>query len=113
MSSTQEKIQPDSTKSLGQQVSETLTGNENVVITAASDPPLRAGTYYIGTGLFTAGVDVAGSVTATIERAPGATPVLGRELRFNEPVPFNLPAVDGPVLLGGTNVYRVNVNQRC
>ena len=91
--------------------SETLTGNEVIVLTSTSNPPLRAGRYFIATGLFTTGVNVTGSVTATIERAPGATPTLGRELTFNEASTFSLAAVEGPMLLGGSNVYRVNVNQ--
>jgi hypothetical protein len=91
--------------------SETLTGNEVIVLTAGSNPPLRAGTYYIATALFTPGLSVTGSVTATIERAPSATPTLGRELTFSDAATFSLPAVDGPVLFGGSNVFRVNVNQ--
>jgi len=91
--------------------SETLTGNEVIVVSSASNPPLRAGTYFIATGLFTPGIAVTGSVAATIERAPSVTPTLGRELRFNEALTFNLPSVDGPVLFGGSNVFRVNVSQ--
>lgn len=91
--------------------SETLTGNEVIVLSSASNPPLRAGTYFIATALFTPGVNVTGSVTATIERAPSSTPALGRELTFNEPATFSLPAVDGPVLFGGSNVFRINVAQ--
>jgi len=91
--------------------SETLTGNEVIVLGADSNPPLRAGTYFIATALFTPGVNVTGSVTATIERAPSSTPTLGRALTFNEASTFSLPAVDGPVLFGGSNVFRVNVNQ--
>ncbi len=91
--------------------SESLTGNEVIVITSESNPPLRAGTYYIATALFTPGVAVTGSVTATVERAPTATPAVGRELTFDTPTSFSLPAVEGPILFGGSNVFRVNVNQ--
>jgi hypothetical protein len=56
-------------------------------------------------------VTVTGSVTATVERAPSSTPTLGRELTFGEAITFNLPAVDGPVLFGGSNVFRINMNQ--
>jgi hypothetical protein len=91
--------------------SETLTGNEVIVLSAASDPPLRAGTYYISTALFTTGIPVTGSITATIERAPTGTPTSGRELTFNEASTFSLPAVERSSLFGGTNVFRVNVNQ--
>jgi len=91
--------------------SETLTGNEVIILSSASDPVLRAGTYFIATALFTPGIAVTGTVTATIERAPSSTPVLGQELVFNEPATFSLPAVDGPVLFGGSRVFRINVNQ--
>lgn len=91
--------------------SETQTGNEVIVLSPATDPVLRAGTYYISTALFTLGVPVTGSITATVERAPAATPELGRELRFDEAVRFSLPAAEGPVLYGGQYVYRVNVDQ--
>lgn len=91
--------------------SETLTGNESIIITASSNPPLRPGTYYIATGLFTEGVVANGTITATVERAPSATPQLGQPLPFNQPVTFNLPAVEGATLFGGANVYRVDVNQ--
>lgn len=91
--------------------SETVTGNEVIVLSAASDPPLRAGTYYISTALFTTGIPVTGSVTATVERAPAGTPTIGRELAFNEASTFRLDAVERPTLFGGANVFRVNVNQ--
>ena len=32
-------------------------------------------------------------------------------MTFNEAATFSLAAVEGPVLLGGSNVFRVNVNQ--
>ena len=91
--------------------SETLTGNESIILTASSNPPLRPGTYYIATGLFTNDVNVTGAITATIERAPTATPQLGEELPFNQTATFNLPAVENATLFGGANVFRVNVSQ--
>jgi hypothetical protein len=91
--------------------SETLTGNESIIITASSNPPLRPGTYYIATGLYTEGVIANGTITATVERAPSGTPQVGQELSFDQPVTFNLPAVENSTLFGGANVFRVNVNQ--
>jgi hypothetical protein len=44
------------------------TGNETIVVTPASSPALRAGTYYLGLGLFTKGMLVSGKVTATVSR---------------------------------------------
>jgi hypothetical protein len=91
--------------------SESTTGNEVIVLTATSNPPLRAGTYYIATGLFTAGVNVTGSVTATVERAPAGTPALGRELTIGSEISFSAAAAEGPVLYTGPGGFRVNVTQ--
>jgi hypothetical protein len=91
--------------------SESDTGNEVIVLTAESNPPLRPGTYFIATGLFTPGVSVNGTVTATVERAPTGTAAPGRELTFDTPANFSMAAVEGPTLFGGANVYRINVNQ--
>ena len=48
--------------------SERLFGNEEIVITLRSDPPLRAGTYFISLGVRTTGVVAEGTVTAIVER---------------------------------------------
>ena len=53
--------------------SEGLTGNEQIVITPSSDPPLRAGTYFVSLGLFDTGVVAQGTLIATVEFG-GATP---------------------------------------
>jgi len=91
--------------------SESPTGNEVIVISSASNPTLRAGTYFIATALFTRGTPVTGTVTATVERAPTTTPTVGRELPFNETVQFSLPAVNAATFFGGNNLLRVNVTQ--
>ena len=44
-----------------------LTGNEEIVITGKSDPPLRAGTYFISIGLFDTGVVAEGTLTVTVD----------------------------------------------
>ena len=44
-----------------------LTGNEQIVITPSSDPPLRAGTYFISIVLFDTGVVAEGTLTATVD----------------------------------------------
>ncbi|MBY0505997.1 MAG: pre-peptidase C-terminal domain-containing protein [Bryobacteraceae bacterium] len=46
-------------------------GSEVIVITPASTPPLRAGTYVIALALFTPGVAVTSTVTATISTGAG------------------------------------------
>jgi uncharacterized protein (TIGR03437 family) len=49
--------------------SEGLTGNESLLITTGSTPPLRAGTYYLAFGVFNP-VAATGTVTATVGNAP-------------------------------------------
>jgi hypothetical protein len=49
--------------------SEGLTGNETLLITTGSTPPLRAGTYYIAFGVFNP-VAASGTITATVGNAP-------------------------------------------
>jgi len=53
-------------------------GNERIVITPQSTPPLQAGTYYVAIGVFTTGSVVEGTLTAEVEREPdggGGEPV--------------------------------------
>ncbi len=47
--------------------SEGPTGNETIVVTRSSSPPLTAGTYFIGLGLATTGRPVAGTLAAIVE----------------------------------------------
>ena len=42
-------------------------GNERIGITYRSDPPLRAGTYFVSVGLFDTGVVADGTITAEVE----------------------------------------------
>jgi len=44
------------------------SGIQTIVITPSSSPSLRAGTYYVGFGVFTMGTGVSGAITATISR---------------------------------------------
>ena len=43
------------------------TGNERIGITRRSEPPLRAGTYFVSVSVFATGVVAEGTVTATVE----------------------------------------------
>ena len=43
------------------------TGNERIGITRRSDPPLRAGTYFVSVLVFDTGVVAEGTITATVE----------------------------------------------
>ena len=47
--------------------SEGFTGNEEIVITRQSDPPLRAGTYFVSVLVFDTGVVAEGTITAAVE----------------------------------------------
>ena len=47
--------------------SETASGNERIVITRSSNPPLRSGTYYASLALSDKGIVAEGTLTATIE----------------------------------------------
>ena len=47
--------------------SEGITGNERIGITRRSDPPLRAGTYFVSVLVFDTGVVAEGTITATVE----------------------------------------------
>ena len=47
--------------------SRNLTGNERIGITRRSDPPLRAGTYFVSVLVFDTGVVTGGTLTATVE----------------------------------------------
>lgn len=54
--------------------SESLTGREQIVVSAASSPPLRPGSYYIGLVLYTAGVATSGRVRVTLEQRSSSGP---------------------------------------
>ncbi|MBZ2179716.1 MAG: pre-peptidase C-terminal domain-containing protein [Acidobacteria bacterium] len=89
---------------------EGTTGNETIVITRSSQPPLEAGTYFIALGNFARNVQVTGVVTATVERAP-APPAAAqaRTLVLNQPLNWSFPAVEGPTLLSDANAFRLDV----
>lgn len=71
------------------------TGVEEIGITQASSPALRAGTYSVAIGLFARNVVVTGTVTATITGGGSA----GSTLVSGAPVVLSTPAVASPTLL--------------
>lgn len=80
-------------------------GNELITITPQSTPPLKAGTYYIGFGLFPGYTAATVTVTATVTGGGGNAPT-SNALRSGAPATFNYRAVDGPTLHnGGTGFY--------
>ncbi len=90
--------------------SEGLTGNEEIVITPQSDPPLRAGTYFVSISVFDTGVVANCTLTAEVEREGGTPPpTSGRTLTPGQPVTFQRGPVDNPKLFFGTNSFRLEV----
>ena len=84
--------------------SERLFGNEEIVITLRSDPPLRAGTYFISLGVRTTGVVAEGTVTAIVERN---VPISGGPLTPGQPAAFRLGPVDSQTLFTGDHSFRL------
>ncbi len=90
--------------------SESPLGTERITITAASNPPLRTGTYFIALGLFTTGVEASGTVTATVTSgAPTTQPTAPTELSSGVPAKFSLPVTATPTLYRGNFSFFVNV----
>jgi len=83
--------------------------DETVVIDAASEPPLRSGTYYVSVAVYTNGVPVSGTILATMERTPVQTPGAQAALRPEVPARFSLPSVGSPTLFTGDDAFRLDV----
>ena len=87
------------------------TGNEEIVITRRSSPPLRAGTYFVSIALFDTGVVANCTLTAEVER-DGDTPtepepsVSGGTLMPGQPADFRLGPVDSQTLFRGDHSFR-------
>ena len=87
-----------------------FAGTEEIVITPQSDPPLRAGTYYVAVGLFATGVVVNCTLTAEVEREGGTPPpTSGNTLTPGQPVSFQRGPVDNLTLFFGPNSFRLEV----
>ena len=86
------------------------TGNEEIVITPQSDPPLRAGTYFVSVALFDTGVVAMATLTAEVERddAP-LPPISGGTLTPGQPAAFRLGPVDNPMIFTGDHSFRMEV----
>ncbi|MEZ5403420.1 MAG: PPC domain-containing protein [Bryobacteraceae bacterium] len=86
-------------------------GRESITINQSSQPPLRAGTYFVGIGLFSRGVVISGTITARITGGnTGATPPpTGAVVDLESGVSRNISIapVTSAVLLGTS--YRVVV----
>ncbi len=90
--------------------SEGSTGNERIVVTSRSDPPLRAGTYFVSIALFATGVEAEGTLTATVELDGESLPSIGGgPLTPGQPADFRLGPVDDPTLFAGDRSFRLEV----
>ena len=85
------------------------TGNERIVITPRSDPPLRAGTYFVAIGVLDTGVVVEGTLTAEVETEGEPSRTSGNTLTPGQPVSFQRGPVDIPRLFFGLNSFRLEV----
>ncbi len=54
-----------------------IVGENPVVVTTTSGPPLRTGTYYIGLAVLFSPGTISGSITATVSTAPASAPAIG------------------------------------
>ena len=87
--------------------SEGDTGDETIVITPQSTPPLRAGTYFIALGVFTPNVRVAGTLLATVTTA-GSSNTVGQPLIAGLPQRFVIAPVSSAALIGDPS-FRIDV----
>ncbi|MFN7924177.1 MAG: pre-peptidase C-terminal domain-containing protein [Bryobacteraceae bacterium] len=85
------------------------TGNENIVITTGSNPPLQAGTYFIAVALFTTGKPVNLNLTATVSTAAPAPPSGAIALVSGQPRAFTIDPVLSPQLVA--QQYRIDIPQ--
>ena len=86
------------------------TGNERIVITPRSDPPLRAGTYFVSVVLIATGVVANCTLTAEVELEGETRPTIsGGTLTPGQPADFRLGPVDSPILFAGDRSFRLEV----
>ena len=92
--------------------SEGITGNERIVITPRSDPPLQAGTYFVSIVLFDTGVVAEGTLTAEVELdGESPPPISGGPLTPGQPSAFRLGPVDTPTLFAGGHSFQLEVSE--
>ena len=85
-------------------------GNEEIVITRQSDPPLRAGTYFVSIAVIDTGVVAMGTLTAAVERDDTPLPPSGGgPLTPGQPAAFRLGPVESPILFTGNRSFRLEV----
>ncbi len=86
------------------------TGNEDIVITPESDPPLLAGTYFVSILVYDTGVVAEGTLTAEVETdEEDPEQISGGLLTPGAPADFRLGPVDSPTLFVGDKSFRLEV----
>ncbi len=87
--------------------------NESITITAASDPPLKAGTYYIAVASWNPGVKIDATITATVSTGSAPPPPAGggNVLTSGRAQAFALDPVTGPTIFTGDSGYKIVVPQ--
>ena len=88
------------------------TGNEEIVITPESDPPLQSGTYFVSVVLWDTGVVAECTLTAKVEHdGEDLEPISGGPITPGEPADFRLGPVDSPTLFQGGFSFRLEVSE--
>ena len=83
-------------------------GNERILITPRSDPPLRSGTYFVSVVLIATGVVANCTLTAEVELdGEDQTPISGGTLTHGQPADFRLGPVDSQTLFTGDHSFRL------
>src|SRR5262249_26056899 len=89
------------------------TGNETLVITKQSSPPLQAGTYYFAIGEYPTSKPATGTIVVTFDSGAAASvKTSGAALQSGVAASYSLPAVPSPTLFAGSSAYRVAVDSR-
>ena len=85
-------------------------GNERILITPRSDPPLRSGTYFVSVVLIATGVVANCTLTAEVELdGEDQTPISGGTLTPGQPADFRLGPVDSSLLFNGDFSFQLDV----
>ena len=83
-------------------------GNERILITPRSDPPLRSGTYFVSVIVWATGVVANCTLTAEVELdEEDQTPISGGTLTPGQPADFRLGPVDTPTIFFGNHSFRL------
>ncbi|MCS7026591.1 MAG: PPC domain-containing protein [Bryobacteraceae bacterium] len=88
--------------------SEGPAGDEQIVITGNN---LRVGAWFIALGVFTPGVEIRTTLTATVTAGSSLPPTTGQALTSGVPRTVNFPPVQNPTLFNGSSGLTITVPQ--